>query len=697
MNFEKLISKKNLLLAWRRITSSRDARYKAFFRHILEAYELSFDKNIDDLRRRLQNGEYTAQTPIRFYVPKPSGLQRPLTLLSIEDQIVLQALANLFAEKVRTKRSKLEGKYIYSNKLGKKDSQFFLEKWQLGFSQLKRNLKSKFKDGYVWVAAFDISAFYDAIPHEILLKVLIPQSKGAFYDAAQKWWKTWSSDKQSDQHNHGIPQGPMASDFLAECLLLTIDEKMSEQYSYFRYVDDIRILGKTELEVRQALVRLDILCKSRGLIPNSDKTRIRQVSSANELVKDIPDVAGYFDNGEETTLSKESSEKRILDAVGKKNEIEVKDRTLFRYILFRTSQSDIILKIVLDTWEHYPEHTDAYVAFLENYQRSDEVVTLATRLLEEEYPYDYVQGELWKLVARMGKNSELNRLTQLAIETVKSSSSGHASRFGAHVFLCRCDNAGLGNYEKWVMYEKRSLVQAFVGPHLRLESDIGIAVAKLFLSRSLVDSYLGLVKPLVDSNLNINSFGKNPADFPLTAQYVYKAAGLTGHDIPKSDAVGILISKRYLVSKWNKWATLFKSEYQHGHMLLKIADLHFGTHFTSWLSHQDTFNEVLFKSLQEFLASKNAPGAISLVGKNGKLIKFGVLINDPSFKTAYPDLQDDFLKIHRRRNLLPSSHAYDEKTGDKAKPLKKDERDDLKRHLDHAYNEIIKIVEVIGI
>jgi retron-type reverse transcriptase len=260
-----------LLLAWRRITSSSDARYKAFFRHILEAYELSFDKNIDDLRRRLKHGEYIAQTPVRFYVPKPSGLQRPITLLSIEDQIVLQALANLFAEKVREKRNKLAGKYIYSNKLGKKDSPFFLEKWRFGFSQLKRNLKSKFKDGYAWIATFDISAFYDTIPHELLLRVLTTSSNGDLYSNAKTWLKTWSSDKQSDQHGHGIPQGPMASDFLAECILLAIDEKMLERYLYFRYVDDIRILGKTELEVRQALVYLDILCKSRGLIPNSDK------------------------------------------------------------------------------------------------------------------------------------------------------------------------------------------------------------------------------------------------------------------------------------------------------------------------------------------------------------------------------------------------------------------------------------------
>ena len=114
MDLKKLIAKKNLELAWRRITSSKDARYKAFFRHILESYELSYKENIDDLRRRLKNREYVAQPPLRFYVPKPSGLQRPITLLYLEDQIVLQALTNLFAEKVRQQRGKLSGQFVFT-------------------------------------------------------------------------------------------------------------------------------------------------------------------------------------------------------------------------------------------------------------------------------------------------------------------------------------------------------------------------------------------------------------------------------------------------------------------------------------------------------------------------------------------------------------------------------------------------------
>ena len=55
-----------------------------------------------------------------------------------------------------------------------------------------------------------------------------------------------------------------------------------------------------------------------------------------------------------------------------------------------------IKKIIIEVWEHYPEHTEAcIVAYLENYQRSDEIIKLAIHLLEElNYPYDYVRGEL---------------------------------------------------------------------------------------------------------------------------------------------------------------------------------------------------------------------------------------------------------------------------------------------------------------
>jgi retron-type reverse transcriptase len=700
-SFNNLITKKNLLLAWQRVISSRDARYKAFFRHILEAYELSFEANISDLRRRLKNGEYIAHTPVRIYLPKPSGLQRPLTLLSVEDQIVLQAITNLFAEKIRDKRSKLEGKNIFSNKLGGKNSGFFVEKWQEGFMRLRWNIKSQFSKGYNWIATFDISAFYDTIPHELLLRILIPQRKGAFYDLVRKWLKTWSSENPSDEHNHGIPQGPLASDFLAECIMLPIDEKMSQRYSYYRYVDDIRILGKTELEVRQALVYLDILCKSRGLIPNSDKTRIRKIKTADELVEDIPEITTYFEDGGGQSIGKVSAEKLVSKAIERDgSSILIKDRTLLRYSLFRAPASDDILKTVLDLWEHYPEHTDAYVAFLENYQRCDDVISLASGLLNTGYPYDYVQGEFWKLLARMGKKSEISQLRDRAIQTIKDRNSGSASRVGALIFLCKCDEAKMGNYQKWLMHEKKALIQAFITPYINPNTSSGRIACQSILLRTLIDPYLGLVKPLIASSMPIDVFGKNPTTFPLVAQYVYKTAGLLpGHQILKADAIANLISKRYGVKKWNKWKDLFQCEYEHAYVILKMADNSYDSYFnlSSWLGYQDSFNEILFICFQKFLAKKNASGTVVLTHPNGARKNYGGLLNDQSLISAYPDLQDSLLKIHRRRNHLPSSHAYDEKTGDKSQPLKKREQTKIKKYLENAYNEIIKMTENLGI
>ena len=74
-----------------------------------------------------------------------------------------------------------------------------------------------------------------------------------------------------------------------------------------------------------------------------------------------------------------------------------------------------------------------------------------------------------------------------------------------------------------------------------------------------------------------------------------------------------------------------------------------------------------------------------------------MLLDKPDFKSIYPNLSDDLYKVHRRRNYLLSSHAIDEKTGEKAQPLKKKEQAKLKKYLDDAYNEIIKIVDAIGI
>ena len=130
MRLSQLATKPNLDLAWRRITTGGNYQYKQLYRSLYYAYEVGIEANLRDLRARLLGGTFTAQHPERIYLPKASGLHRPLALLNIEDQIVLQAFANLAAKRLQHRRAPLQFKVVFSNILEKPNSVFFFRRWQ---------------------------------------------------------------------------------------------------------------------------------------------------------------------------------------------------------------------------------------------------------------------------------------------------------------------------------------------------------------------------------------------------------------------------------------------------------------------------------------------------------------------------------------------------------------------------------------
>ncbi|OGO38336.1 MAG: hypothetical protein A2W35_22055 [Chloroflexi bacterium RBG_16_57_11] len=613
---------------------------------------------------------------------------------------MLQALTNIYAEKFREMRQPLIGRAVFSNWLSRRnESDFFMSDWQHGYKSFRHRLIEGFENGYTWVADFDLAAFYETIPHDLLIKMLIPRSEGTeFYNTLLSWFQVWSSDEKSARHGHGIPQGPLASSFLAECILLPVDQKMAKTYRYYRYVDDIRILGKTELEIQQAVVYLDILCRERGLIPNTDKTEFRQVTTAEELVMGMPQIIGYVESGMSYQLDLKEAENLVFKSVEERDQLPVViDRSKLRFSLFRAPTSPAILKLILSLWNHYPQHVDAFVAFLENYQYVEDVVILCTELLLGRYPYDYVRGEMWKLLARMCGPGEMDGLIELAIETVKNTKKGSAARIGAYIFLCSCDKNGMGAYSKWLIGEKSSIIQSVTAPYLNVDRTHGKEAAIQFLNRSLADPSLGLTRTLVDQGVTLDELGKSRDELPLVVQNVYFVAGIIPNPTGlRKDLIGQILAKRYHTIQWNKWKRLLAGEYPHCLMILRNAEAYYKNQFTPWLSFQDSFNDSLFRAFQIFLALKGAPGAIAVRDSGGLLIDYGRLINDSNFKSAYPILSTHLQSVHNRRSKLPSSHPYDKYTGTKALPLKKYEQRQLTAALGAAYNEIIRIVETIG-
>ena len=107
----------------------------------------------------------------------------------------------------------------------------------------------------------------------------------------REWLRTWSAEDPKTMTGHGIPQGPLASDFLAEAFFLPIDLSLQkERFRYLRYVDDIRIFGRTEGEVRNAALILEQKCRDRGLIPQTAKFEIRRVRSPSDAMGSLPSI-----------------------------------------------------------------------------------------------------------------------------------------------------------------------------------------------------------------------------------------------------------------------------------------------------------------------------------------------------------------------------------------------------------------------
>lgn len=116
-------------------------------------------------------------------------------------------------------------------------------------SKVCKDLESKEYDTFIKI---DIINFYPTIVHEILLKFIKRKTrKKEFINLLEKAITQNTLDKSSRlipkyTSKKGVPQGLSISNILASIYFLEIDKKYStiDNFSYYRYVDDILILCK---------------------------------------------------------------------------------------------------------------------------------------------------------------------------------------------------------------------------------------------------------------------------------------------------------------------------------------------------------------------------------------------------------------------------------------------------------------------
>jgi hypothetical protein len=611
---------------------------------------------------------------------------------------VLQALANVFADRLRARRQALQGTVCFSNALSsQKQGHFFLDDWRAGYFRLQRRCERAFNSGLDWIAHFDIAAFYDSISHEELVRRLWPSGGGGeARTTIRGWLRTWSSVDGGGFLDHGIPQGPIASDFLAECFLLPLDEAMRQgSWTYLRYVDDIRIFGRSELEVRKAAVELDIRCKELGLAPQGKKFKLGRARSLTEALGELPSLAppDNVDGGDTASMPSARAERLLAEALDGTSKL-IADRSKAKYVFYRATASRRLLSEAVRLLPHHPEQIDAISHYLANHSSSARAVTTAKRMLTQGTPYAYVRGELWHLVARLGDRAMVRSLRMSAIADFDSVPCVVPLQWGAAALLVRAEKDGLGSAWRFIK-RANPMVQGLIAEILPETYRRPSGGVRHLLASSTLESVIAIPGLLVEHRLTHLDLDLRSSDLSDSARIALRAVGVirTGKGAVL-DQVDELLSAHFGTQTQRMWRRLLGSEYSFALRILRQAAGVYDTHSSSWLQLQDSFNDLVIRKFIAFLASRQLPGARRLVDKNGDLVSYGVLLQRHQILTrSHAATTDSFRECHERRNRLPGSHPYERKGGARTQYLSQKEKRQLSLDLRPAYEHLGGYVE----
>ena len=640
----------NIHRAWRWIRSNPDSQYKSYFRDIYSAWSTASDDLLVDVGDRLERGIYEPSQACKLYHPKPSGVLRPYTLLSVRDQIVYQATVNIVAERLQPRVRHRYYKEVFGHLYAGKSSVWFYRKWSDGYTRFNEEARKAFRDGYRYAATFDITACYDSIAHSVLCHFLRRLNlDDEFCNFLVRCLAKWTATDSGIIHGHGIPQGPISSGMLSEVVLQYFDANRGRETTvrYLRYVDDIRLYAATEEALRQSLVRLDRLSKDIGLFPQSSKINIQEVVSIEKELKSIS-------HPPEQSISRKAVDQRALRAriVALSPYFKPTNPTRFKYLLAHAIPN---AKLTERLWRIYEKEPAYYLNIARYYSRYTALPRRAAEQilnrirLEKLYPAITTAF----ILAIRGRLND----TQLAsaMSTLRGfwKPSGHeADLFAATARALIPEGIPTFDQLQYACVKTRSwwaraqialaLTSRFIGePSLaRLLTkllgdgveDVAIIAASRF-SKFTVLPNLDLSKISPVALAVLHSFGIGlEVDSPVCGIHL-SLTSIVG-ELPEVDWQGLLCQDYKQAERQTVWCRAYAE-----------------TNATAFVNAMDVWNDLLLCALYR---QRPSLGTYTAVGS---------IMNSSRLKKSFPGVQALIQNIHQHRYESLLSHAQQRRTG----------------------------------
>lgn len=256
------IPKRFIWEAYKRVKANRGAA--GVDDQSIEEFDADLKNNLYKLWNRMSSGSYFPPPVKRVQIDKRDGGKRPLGIPTVSDRVA-QAVVKGYLE------PELE-KHFHPDSYGYWPGKSALEAVGVARQRCWR---------HAWVLDLDIRAYFDSIPHELLLRAVRKHTNCAWVLLyIERWLKApvQLEDGTLEPRQKGSPQGSVVSPLLANLFLhWAFDRWMVRNHPeipFERFADDLLCHCDTEHQARILKDELEKRFAECGLELHPDKTHI---------------------------------------------------------------------------------------------------------------------------------------------------------------------------------------------------------------------------------------------------------------------------------------------------------------------------------------------------------------------------------------------------------------------------------------